>query len=298
MEIIVQLKHVNNRLLYFQGAPRTRCTEEKTSTSKKHENNVKITKVKITRVKVIKTSIQVEFSQSIQVEFSQSIQVEFCQSHQIDFSLKGYIFSLHKVQNKCRRCKFVEISLLDSCYGKVNIIELNFLINGIKSCSCGFRDGWSIVVEGGGGAGILLRVALNQWCQTLRGNGFNRRWWRSSISNYIDMWGWRWTSRGGEREKLCHDVSATNAGQHQVHHADTKVDMDPSVVTVTKTFCCHCFNIDTNVDAAAAEMEDTEDQGKSLQGAHVHTTSLHWSRYTTGLFLLLYERDLRSAIVN
>ena len=122
--------------------------------------------------------------------------------------------------------------------------------------------------------------------------------WRSSISNYIDMWGWRWTSRGRKGEKLCHDVSATNASQHQVHHADTKVDMDPSVVTVTKTFCCHCFNIYTNVDAAAAEMEDTEDQCKSLQGAHVHTTSLHWSRYTTGLFLLLYEWVLRSAIVN
>ena len=145
------------------------------------------------------------------------------------------------------------------------------------------------MVEGGGGAGTLLRVALNEWCQTLRGTSFNRRWWRSSIPYYIDMWGWRWTSRGGQGEKLCHDVRATNAGQHQVHHADTKVYVYLSVVTVTKTFCCHCFNIDTNVDAAAAEMEDTEDQGKSLQGAHVHTTSLHCSRYTTGLFLLLYE---------
>ena len=73
---------------------------------------------------------------------------------------------------------------------------------------------------------------------------------------------------GRQSEKLCQDVRTANAGQHQVHHADTKVYVYPSVVTVTKTFCCHCLNIDTNVDTAAAEMEDTEDQCKSLQGTH------------------------------
>ena len=103
---------------------------------------------------------------------------------------------------------------------------------------------------------------------------------------------------GRQSEKLCQDVRTANAGQHQVHHADTEVYVYASVVTVTKTFSCHCLDIDTNVDAAAAEMEDTDDQCKSLQGTHVNTTSLHWSRYATGLFLLLYERDLRSAIVN
>ena len=187
MEIIVQLNTLIIDYYTFRGPPEIRCTEEKTSTSKKtqDENNVKIT-----RVKIIKSSIQVEFSQSLQIEFS----------------LQGYIFSLLRVQIKCRRCKFVEISLLDSCYRKIHILELNFLIDGIKSSSCGFRDGWSIVVVGGGGVETWLVIALNKWCQTLRGTSFNRRWWRSSIPYYVDMWGWRRTSRGGQGEKLCQDV--------------------------------------------------------------------------------------------